>query len=298
MPVVISNTEREIMHWLKLRFGFIPHLPPQLEPGQVPDSKALLRALGLAKTALPDDSFFSKPLGIAAVNFISRIIAQPPNATEECDLFPPNRQFLGTCRRLKCITIVTSKEGPWYMFDFGPSSTVPWKLAVQNPLTALYICRMEDALTDEELALELLSHGIPFQTLQASDSFTSMETSGGGNMVPYRPRGYKYTSKDYDIYRQQCNMILSSSRGRAALLHGGFIWRIAKDTVGRLDVLRGPSGKRSLPEEMFVVTDRNGREYIDDKLTNVELDLLCGIYYSYTGMHYEAVFSSHYLMNA
>ncbi|KAJ3556804.1 hypothetical protein NP233_g11898 [Leucocoprinus birnbaumii] len=47
------------------------------------------------------------------------------------------------------------KKRTWYLFDFGESSTVPWHLAIPSAAAALYVCRLLDAMTEEEIAQDL-----------------------------------------------------------------------------------------------------------------------------------------------
>ena len=71
---------------------------------------------------------------------------------------------------------------------------------------------------------------------------------------------------------------------RAALLCGGIIWRIAMEYAGQnsgmLDLLRlyvelGPSDEGS--GHVQVLQDEAGRSFVDDGLTDIEKDILCGV---------------------
>ena len=75
-------------------------------------------------------------------------------------------------------------------------------------------------------------------------------------------------------------------RGRAALMHGHFMWRIALRPVRWEAVYNGPSGWSPNPDEILVVKDpATNTEYIDDKLSLEEQEALCGTYYS-TGQYF------------
>ena len=67
---------------------------------------------------------------------------------------------------------------------------------------------------------------------------------------------------------------------RAAILRGGYIWRLTIGSVSVDELLEGPVGGGSL---LAVEYD----EYpvlLDDKLTHNEMDWLCGMYICATGM--------------
>ncbi|KAH6870885.1 hypothetical protein BKA70DRAFT_1242200 [Coprinopsis sp. MPI-PUGE-AT-0042] len=78
---------------------------------------------------------------------------------------------------------------------------------------------------------------------------------------------------DYDSYQQSRNILLAEGRLRAALTRGGIIWRMAAAFLTPSDALSGPSTSASM-----VRNDRDGVVYVDDALTPVEVQLLCGAY--------------------
>ncbi|KAF9441606.1 hypothetical protein P691DRAFT_633851, partial [Macrolepiota fuliginosa MF-IS2] len=65
---------------------------------------------------------------------------------------------------------------------------------------------------------------------------------------------------------------------------GGYVWRIACKYISFLEVVGGPWGICDATNEMFRVEDSNGIEYIDDDLTDNELEILCGVYRTFTGV--------------
>ncbi|KAI0337894.1 hypothetical protein BDW22DRAFT_1304367, partial [Trametopsis cervina] len=89
-----------------------------------------------------------------------------------------------------------------------------------------------------------------------------------------RTQDCEYTKHDYAMYEQERDRILQSPRGRTALMMGGIVWRLAMESIGSDDVLRGPSGHHTKTD--IVMTD--GAPFIDDTLTEHELDIVCGVY--------------------
>ncbi|KXN83754.1 Dolichyl pyrophosphate Glc1Man9GlcNAc2 alpha-1,3-glucosyltransferase [Leucoagaricus sp. SymC.cos] len=103
------------------------------------------------------------------------------------------------------------------------------------------------------------------------------------DIVPMRTSGHVFGKEDYDFYRRQCEYLLNLPRGRAALLRGGFVRRIALEHVGAWEARCGPCGVHQNIEHMFIAKDSNDVEYVDDNLTNDEFDALCGLYVTFTG---------------
>ncbi|KAG1844364.1 hypothetical protein F4604DRAFT_1596208 [Suillus subluteus] len=86
---------------------------------------------------------------------------------------------------------------------------------------------------------------------------------------------------DYIVYKQHRHEFMNWPRARAALLHGGLIWRLALHSLG-FDVL--PSILNSISQEAVpfgLMLDINGQTYFDDELSEEEVDFMCGTYYEF-----------------
>jgi len=105
-----------------------------------------------------------------------------------------------------------------------------------------------------------------------------------------RPAKYTFTKSDYVAYRKQCQAILQHPRGRAALMDGGYYWRLAMGVVKWEDVLKGPSGLSLNMDEMVVIDDKVHGLLIDDRLTVKEANALCGTYKVPTGEYTSAFY--------
>ncbi|KJA12708.1 hypothetical protein HYPSUDRAFT_152286 [Hypholoma sublateritium FD-334 SS-4] len=86
--------------------------------------------------------------------------------------------------------------------------------------------------------------------------------------------------------------MLLERRSRAALLRGGYIWRVAVSHVDFKSVLNGPTGLYSGQGEMFTVVLPDGKQYVDDALTETEMSLLIGGYKCETGHGNQLVLKS------
>ena len=88
-------------------------------------------------------------------------------------------------------------------------------------------------------------------------------------------------------FQQQCHVIFKEAHGWAALLKGYYPWCLAINGVGFSSVFFGPSGWLTNPDEMLVVRSlETGEEFINDKLTDIELRLICGQYTVWTSMYF------------
>ncbi|KAI0740292.1 hypothetical protein C8Q76DRAFT_608364 [Earliella scabrosa] len=97
-----------------------------------------------------------------------------------------------------------------------------------------------------------------------------------------RPYDFKkYAAKEeYRNYEVRARALLNTPRGRAALLQGGIIWRIAMELLGQDAIERaisGPSSDCHLYGKEFMPPSRQLPCY-DDQLTEDEMSLIIGAY--------------------
>ena len=129
----------------------------------------------------------------------------------------------------------------------------------------------------------LIQQGIPFATAKPVRRPPRIPASHSGLTLGYRPRSYQFGLSDFAAYERKKDELLSGSVGRAALMQGGIVWRLAVDTVQHKRVTSGPvssvawSGKN--------IGDLDGHTLVDDYLPMAAEDMLCGVYRVYTGMY-------------
>ena len=127
----------------------------------------------------------------------------------------------------------------------------------------------------------MVQKGISFRTVYspAPIDVSSLPPSPFRDCLGWRPCGFKSTTYDYRQYVAQAYEVLRQPRGRAALLKGGIIWRLALEILGSGAAERavsGPSediysfGQEFLPEQ--------GNPFYDDYLMPNEIDIVCGVY--------------------
>ncbi|KAI0338184.1 hypothetical protein BDW22DRAFT_1338568 [Trametopsis cervina] len=129
----------------------------------------------------------------------------------------------------------------------------------------------------------LLDRGIPFKTVDyyglyaqhlppapTPPLFREHVPLGLGVRLPR----YNFSIYDFAAYEERRDKLVRSPRGRAAFLMGGIVWRLAMESMGYEDVLRGPSGFHTQADVITI----DARAFVDDTLTEHELDIICGVY--------------------
>ncbi|CAA7270753.1 unnamed protein product [Cyclocybe aegerita] len=277
--------EEEILETVRVWFGFI--LPDTGTLSSIKslsaenDQKNFLKLLGFPWIAASKETLFHPSIA-AAARFLKKLISKEKIQDVEWDLGTGHHRSLSINRRFACIRVVHpdgDKSKSLYLFDFGARATEPWKICMMSVSHALMLCRLDLQWKEYELAHYLVQNGIPFRTLQLSSTVRRAPiVSKLQQKHPFHPPSYTFTIDDYHAYLDRCGELLKSPHGRAALLTGGYIWRIAISSVSLDSVMLGPTGWSTKPEEMLVVREPStGKEYIDDQLTEHELEILSGL---------------------
>ncbi|KDR76619.1 hypothetical protein GALMADRAFT_67036, partial [Galerina marginata CBS 339.88] len=90
---------------------------------------------------------------------------------------------------------------------------------------------------------------------------------------------------DFDVAMLACQSVLTSPQGRAALLRGGIIGRIAKKYLSMDGVLDGPSIEVTAHRMGYLApSGDNHTRFCDDQLTDNEIAIICGTYSLYTAI--------------
>lgn len=157
----------------------------------------------------------------------------------------------------------------------------PWLLIAHDAIDVANVIRVADEMAMGrvyrfDVARHFLRNGISFRTLgraAASSSYNQhvvAERFGLG----LRPYNYVFTWADYMAYETERNRLLNGPAGRAALMAGGLLWRLALEVVGEEQVLFGPT--YTTQTQILVTLD--GIDFVDDVLTPDQMDIICGNY--------------------
>jgi hypothetical protein len=77
--------------------------------------------------------------------------------------------------------------------------------------------------------------------------------------------------------------LLEDSAGRAALMLGGIIWRLAYNTIAQKRVTKGPASNVAWSGKNIV--GLKGHTLVDNNLSPAVEDTICGVYKVYTGIY-------------
>jgi hypothetical protein len=286
--------EGEILHVLSQYFGYTAEIPLPNRPIVQDEArrKRLCRWLGIEWNmvqSVETQKAFERPAVAAALDFLERLARTDQSnariSTDEWDLFSQNRHSVANTPRFKQFRQVTSNDGvKLFMLDLKEKKQAVWYLALKHAADVAVICRLGD-LTEFNIVEFLLQNGIPFHTLVPSNLVSRTPIASRPSLVPpFRPKDYQFGVTDYLSYRERCVSILQHPRGRAALMHGGLMWRLAVNVVAWENAYSGPSGWSPIPEEMIIVSDSvTNLELLDDRLSDIEQQALCGTYLCHTG---------------
>ncbi|KAJ7182816.1 hypothetical protein C8R43DRAFT_1116436 [Mycena crocata] len=174
-------------------------------------------------------------------------------------------------------------EGTTYYFLSSKTSAADGteaSIVLRSAAIAIEILR-RDWTTTEQIAQNLMSRSIQFQTQVPPPSAPNLNSSQLAHRgLGYRPQTFQANAEEYSRYEAARNSLFKSGRGRAALMMGGVIARLARDVVSpqsgsTKDVFAHGKciwdGRPSPPSSM------------DDTLTEEELDIICGFYEVDTG---------------
>ncbi|KAJ7041021.1 hypothetical protein C8F04DRAFT_1177591 [Mycena alexandri] len=158
-------------------------------------------------------------------------------------------------------------------------------VVIRSAAAAIEVLRRNWA-TIEEVALNLVARGIPFNTfspgpLPALPPADKVKQPYKG--LGFRHAGFQATPSEYAKYESIRNRIFCSERGRVALMMGGVIARLALGVVNPQAVCSGPSSG-AYTNGRFIWDGRStSPAYVDDVFTQEELDIICGVYEVSTG---------------
>jgi hypothetical protein len=231
----------------------------------------------------PPSADFPEPI----VSFLKGFLLTADPSEELWNLRLGNRRKMDA----SCLTQIISKKHDG-LFFLGPTSLLDephcfWIIASTTAADALFVDRLllEKDFSAISLGHILVDEGIHFRTLQPLPNCSIPPSIGTVRaVIPIRIKDCSFRVSDYRSYVQEQARLLSSPRGRAALLEGGIVGRIAKEHLGHDSAALGPSSAVTIHRQGFSFTDAAGVTYWDDRLTDNEICMICGVYHCYTGM--------------
>jgi hypothetical protein len=188
-------------------------------------------------------------------------------------------QLLSALRIQKLTCAITGHH--LYLMTEACTSKLDFNLVLEEATTVLE-CYRRDWRSLLSMGKHLIQSGKAFRTYVPRNSvYTGPMRRRDCPPLGYRSQQYKFQLSDYNAYKNMRQKIFDQPFGRAAILVGGLIWRLAVDSCRLGIALQGPS---SFAQECGdLVADPSGMQFVDDSLSEEEMDLICGKYVVYTG---------------
>ncbi|KAG6818734.1 hypothetical protein H0H93_002305 [Arthromyces matolae] len=159
------------------------------------------------------------------------------------------------------------------------TQSAPFEIGLTDAALVLELVRSDAVKEVFEMCECLLNVGASFRTFIRGPRHAQMYPTlrphlHGG--LGFRPRGYVPDVNDYNAYVAHRDHLFSSFIGRASLLAGGIVARLAYSTVRFESVYFGPSDDVFDFGSCFCSDSPFG--YWDDCLTENDTDVICGVY--------------------
>lgn len=299
------------------RYGFLaPGAPDQ---GDAMDTMDTSSWHFVRKTLSDTESPWSWPQLHNAVSSFVRLTISNAVPQDLCDICPASTSFPGFFNDYMVVERVTNRSRVFYRIvprSEHAHGDPEWDLLVEDAITAVECIRRSNAslgkanlsfahiqpinmyssvqrrhslpnpsLGKAELVNFFLQTGRPFSTRMPIDAAPPpaptprLATYSRGGLGE-RHVSYQPDVIDYRGYERDRTAFLMCDRARAAIQEGGIVWRLAIEHLKFDDIVGGPVDMETGLYERF---DGEAVGGWDDKLTDDELDLVCGVYKIFTG---------------
>ncbi len=276
------GTETRIIERARLQFGFVPPLVENfVNQESTIGWREVLHILGSLGPTAESVSSSDKA---ALQAFFSPLIKKATIPIDLDDLSDHNRSYLLSSASLELV----KPFGNWFIFHVPHSTTTNWFLGVDSAAAALYILRIMAATHTSHstftLGNLLIRNGVRFRTFEKLSRKRYYRICEPFRPHLYRQNEYKFTAEDFQASLLQTKYVLQTLPGRAALLEGGIIGRVAREFLQADSVLDGPSVEATYSRSgLCVDAEDDENEYWDDELSERERAIICGTYIMYTG---------------
>jgi hypothetical protein len=275
---VVTNESLDQAIYYRLGFVWLDQLAGA-NPGPVSEQEwtRIQKLLG------DHGSRIDETLKPSIVAFVQSFVSQPPVPPQIMwDLHPscPRRITLDDIHLGVSRVKWEGSKIDSYLIGDSQVDAIPWRLTVDDPLHIVECIRRGLGPGPLEIIRYFLTKGIAFNTWAIVPNGRLFSRTRSHDALGFRPITFAPSVADYIAYEDRRNTFLSGPHARMALMKGGILWRLAKDTVSSDCVLSGPSrnalsfgvfktATTGFPNETFVY---------DDSLSREEMDLICGVY--------------------
>ncbi|KAF9034395.1 hypothetical protein BJ165DRAFT_679512 [Panaeolus papilionaceus] len=276
------DPDLDIIKHMFLFFGYTPVLGRRIQQSSPLPWGAAMKYIRQIKA---DDTTLLTGEKSGITSFIAQLMKGENSLDADLDdLSPHNRYYLaGLYPFRNCIVRLADNL---YIIHKPTSASTDWLLGVRSTTTVLLIARLIIQNPNHTLltiARTLLEMGVPFHTLlRYPDSVFRQRLHSVPESEEHftYPLGTKFTGKDYQNYKLLAEQLLCRPFGRAALMRGGILSRIAQQYLTFDGAVDGPSSEvRVHYQGQVFETERPEYKYTDDDLTEREESILIGTYY-------------------
>ncbi|KAJ7764961.1 hypothetical protein DFH07DRAFT_955790 [Mycena maculata] len=293
-----ESCARNLLSILEKRFGFL--LPPSPEtfiardpPQTYLGSEHLANVIGMADIGGELASqkglanilcmFFGQCMGARNVNAIDKLLLDVHHPNLQSQFFEFGREHLRSMRN-------PGQDDPYFVLrpiGGGIGSEV---LLIPRATNLLEVLCQQWGPTIQDVVRHFLARGTRFWLAYVSAEIMpasrvplsrrpkgfKADTSSG---LGIRPNNYEFGEDEYNAYTTLCDLrFLHTPRARIALQYGGVIAWLGRSQVSDDDFFTG------FGEDIYDVGDclwdgTSGFAYWHDKLSDHEIDLLCGVYH-------------------
>lgn len=280
LPGETSALDTRILERVYWQFGFIPPLGKEYPPATLQWSEVLHMLGHVGEDPVsPSDK-------LALQAFFYALVRKETIPEDLNDLSANNHSYLLGRIGLQSFSV----RGQYFIFWAPRSATTDWLLGVDSAATVLYILRIlastdrDRSFTSLTLGHLLVQNGVRFRTFIKLPQGIHYDLEEAFKPAAYRENGYNFTAQDFEEALLETKAVVRTHQGRAALLRGGIIGRIAREFLDTDAVLDGPSLEATYCRNGLCVNAEDGQhEFWDDDLTENEIATICGTYLMYTG---------------
>ena len=304
-----SKAHTPLLDLLQYHFGFLPTFVQALYPAGVRrvtdrDWNTLLISLGYKK-----DSYDQPPFAGAMFDFLHAIHIEkgrettaPPAMLHDLAGGSPAPLTLTSNFSRLCLPLATYcwkasgtrvesgvvRDTVWYRVTALGSGGLEWTIFVCTATDAFHLTRLPASTRARNLLEYCIDNGISCSTRMPLPQQIfpiappHLRSPDYTQYIPYRLSDYVFTVADFLAYENYCRHLVIQSSGRAALLKGGIVNKIASQFLDKNVALDGPSAavvKYGIGS-CFIV---DGIYYWDDNLDDAQINIICGTYICETG---------------
>ena len=159
-----------------------------------------------------------------------------------------------------------------------------YTIFVDDPVAVMHVIRQQWGPDVSDIASELVAAGVPFSTRVLDSAVPARPAKFRISALGYLPFDCSLSAMDYAAYLDRRDSFLHRPYSRAALMKGGIIGRLARESLdehGDMVVRHGPSDNVL---RMGTAIQLGGNYFWDDDLVEDEEQFICGVYKISTGM--------------